>query len=167
MIRRLRARKAGSGAGTEAALAAVLLSVDIMATMENVLVPLPGLTLPRDLPWRVKFVELVEDHLRRLSADAEFHPPRFFGYYFRGHEPVAVSGSWTVLLDQEPDLAGLPETLDAVTAGQFNITGSPDEEPEFVLIHDRRDGACWLWRYAYGMRFVMAAEPVLRTDDAA
>jgi hypothetical protein len=30
-----------------------------------------------------------------------------------------------------------------------------------VLIHDRHDGACWLWRFAYGVRFVMATEPVL------
>ncbi|HEX2101753.1 MAG TPA: hypothetical protein VHF69_13860 [Candidatus Synoicihabitans sp.] len=137
-----------------------------MATTDNVLVPLPGVTLPRDLPWRAKFVELVEDHLRRLSAGGGFTPPRFFGYYFRGDEPVAVTGSWTVLLERQPLLNHLPETLDALTCGQFNIRAPEDDDPEFMLIHDRHDGACWLWRYAYGLRFVMASEPVLH-DGAA
>lgn len=137
-----------------------------MPATQNVLVPLPGLTLPQDLPWRVKFVELVEDHLRKMSAEARFSPPRFFGYYFRDDEPVAVTGSWTVLLDPSPALQQLPKTLEKVTAGQFNIAGTAESEPEFVLIHDRRDGACWLWRFEYGLRFVMAEQPVIQSDAA-
>lgn len=133
---------------------------------DNVLVPLPGLTLPRDLPWRARFVELVEDHLRRLSGSRHFEPPRFFGYYFRGEDPVAVTGSWTVLLDRQPLLAHLPDALEAVTGGRFTVSAGPDEEPEFMLIHDRHDGACWLWRYAYGLRFVMANAPVLHDGTA-
>ena len=137
-----------------------------MATTDNVLVPLPGITLPPDLPWQARFVELVEEHLRRLSAGGQFEPPRFFGYYFRGGEPVGVTGNWTVLLERHAPLMRLPEMLDALTCGQFNIVAHGDSDPEFMLIHDRHDGACWLWRYAYGLRFVMASEPVLH-DDAA
>lgn len=132
-----------------------------MPTTDNVLVPLPGFTLPCDLPWRAQFVALVEDHLQRLSGGSDFHPPRFFGYYFRDGEPVAVTGSWTVLLERQPLLAYVPETLKTLTGGRFSITAGPDEEPEFMLIHDRHDGACWLWRYTYGLRFVMARAPVL------
>lgn len=132
-----------------------------MQTTDNVLVPLPGITLPGDLPWRAQFVALVEDHLRRLSGDRVFHPPRFFGYYFRGDEPVAVTGNWTVLLEQHPLLADLPGMLTTLTSGRFSIMARSDEEPDFMLIHDRYDGACWLWRYAYGLRFVMARGAVL------
>lgn len=137
-----------------------------MAETENVLVPLPGLTLPRDLPWKVKFIDLVEDHLRKMSAGGGFEAPRFFGYYFRGEEAVAVTGSWTVLLDAHPLLAGLAASLDAVTGGRFEITGAPDREPDFVLVHDRWDGSCCLWRFAFGMRFVMAEEAVLHDGQA-
>lgn len=35
---------------------------------DNVLVSLNGFTLPSDLPWRVRFIDLVEDHLRRQGA---------------------------------------------------------------------------------------------------
>jgi hypothetical protein len=34
-----------------------------------------------------------------------------------------------------------------------------------MLIHDRLDGACWLWRFAYGRRFVMATDPLLDEED--
>lgn len=135
-----------------------------MATTENVLVPLPGLTLPCDLPWRAKFVDLVEDHLRRLSAGGGFTPPRFFGYYFRGNDPVAISGNWTVMLDTTPALDELPGQLDEITCGQFSVSADAGEEPDFMLIHDRHDGACWLWRFAYGLRFVSAEDPCLGED---
>lgn len=138
-----------------------MLNWELMAATDNVLVPLPGLTLPRDLPWRVKFIDLVEDHLRRMSASPSFRAPRFFGYYFRGDDAVAVTGSWTVLLDAHPLLTDLCESLDEATDGRFEITGTPDSEPDFVLVHDRWDGSCCLWRFAYGMRFVMAEEAVL------
>lgn len=143
------------------------IAVAPMDTNENVLVPLPGILLPPDLPWRVQFVALVEEHLRRMAAVPDFSPPRFFGYYFRGREPVAVAGPWTVLLDPLPPLVNLPDTLDRVTGGRFGVSAERDGEPEFILVHDRRDGACWLWRFAYGLRFVMAHEPVLDVDEAA
>lgn len=134
---------------------------------DNVLVPLPNFTLPCDLPWRVKFIDAIEDHLRKLSTRGHFRPPRFFGYYFRGQEPVGVTGSWTVTLDPEPLLAELPCAVERVTFGQFAIASRTNkDEPEFVLIHDRRDGACWLWRFAYGLRFVSAVEPLIAEDDA-
>ena len=33
-----------------------------------------------------------------------------------------------------------------------------------VWLHDRRDGACWLWSFAEGMRFIESNEPVLGGD---
>lgn len=129
-----------------------------MTPADNVLVPLNGLTLPADLPWRVKFVQLVDDHLRHLHAARPFRPPRFFGYYFKGRDPVAVSGNWTVLLDGDDALLKLCGTLDELTCGQFSITTEHGDEPDFILIHDRHDGACWLWRYAYGLKFVTATD---------
>ncbi len=131
----------------------------------NVLVPLPGFTLPADLPWRVRFIELVEEQLRRLHAAGGFCPPRFFAYYFLGEEPIAVTGSWTVTLDPDPLLIELPQELERLTAGRFAITAPDGGKPDFVLVHDRRDGACWLWRYAYGLRFVMASDPMLGDFD--
>ncbi len=76
-----------------------------------------------------------------------------------------MTGSWTVTLDPEKPLTELPRTLDRVTSGRFAITGAPDSPPDFMLIHDRLDGACWLWRFAYGRRFVMATEPLLDDSD--
>jgi hypothetical protein len=73
---------------------------------ENVLIPLPGFQLPVDLPWRVGFVALVEDQLRRLRATGRFLPPRFFGYYFRANVPVGIGGSWTVSLDATEPFLG-------------------------------------------------------------
>jgi hypothetical protein len=89
----------------------------------------------------------------------------FFGYYFQGGDPVAVSGSWTVTLDHEPQVMNLPTALEDLTLGQYAIAShSHNTEPDFLLVHDRRDGACWLWRFAYGLRFVMATEPVSGDD---
>ena len=66
---------------------------------QNVLIPLPSFALPSDFPWRIGFVSLVDQQLRRLRATGHFVPPRFFGYFFRGATPVGVGGSWTVSLD--------------------------------------------------------------------
>jgi hypothetical protein len=140
-----------------------------MDLQENVLVPLPGLLLPPDLPWRMRFVELVQEHLLKVKSYQVFEPPRFFGYYFKDGDPVAVAGPWTVLLDPLPPLVSVPDTLDMLTQGNFNILSERDEEPQFLLVHDRHDGACWLWRYRFGMRFVMAQEPTMGEgiDEAA
>ncbi len=134
---------------------------------DNVLIPLPGFTLPADYPWRVRFVAAVDDQLRRLRASGHFLPPRFFGYFFQGVSPVGVTGNWTVTLDARRPILELPENVDRLTHGQFPIVSESDDKlPEFLLIHDRRDGACWLWRFAYGLQFVEATEAVSGDDDS-
>ncbi len=121
--------------------------------------------MPPDLPWRVRFIEQVEEHLRTMQAQGHFLPPRFFGYYFREGEPVAVSGNWTVALAADPLLSPVPGELDRLTCGQFPITARGGEDPEYLLVHDRRDGACWLWGFDYGFRFVTATSPLLAYED--
>jgi hypothetical protein len=137
---------------------------------DNVLIPLPGFTLPVDFPWRVRFIAAVDEHLRRLRATGHFSPPRFFGYYFRGSAPIGVTGNWTVTLDPEPPLMQLLSMVERVTKGQFSISSvSRSADPDFILVHDLRDGACWLWRFDYGLRFVEAVDPIVShrgTDDA-
>ena len=133
---------------------------------DNILVPLPGFTLPCDFAWKVRFIDAVEDHLQKLHAAGHFVPPRFFGYYFNGGQPVAVSGGWTVALDRVPALERLPAAVARLTDGRFAICAEENEsQPDFLLIHDRRDGACWLWRFSFGLRFVAATEPIF--DRAA
>lgn len=128
---------------------------------ENILVPLPGFHLPLDFPWRVRFVAAVEGELRRLRASGRFDPPRFFGYYFRKGRPVGISGPWTVALECNTTAMRLLESVENVTQGEYSIeTASSDGQPDFLLIHDRRDGECWLWRFSRGLRFVEATEPV-------
>ena len=128
---------------------------------DNVLIPLPNFTLPDDFPWRVGFVSQVNDQLRRLRATGYFMPPRFFGYFFQAGQPVGVGGSWTVSLDLQPPISLLQAALDELTCGQFGIASPRREQPpDYLLVHDRRDGACWLWSFAEGMRFVEASEPV-------
>ena len=41
------------------------------------------------------------------------------------------------------------------------MSAEREAEPEFLLVHDRRDGACWLWGFAFGMRFVSATEAIV------
>src|SRR6185436_1849688 len=128
---------------------------------ENVLIPLSGFTLPYDFPWRVGFIAMVDDQLRRLRATGHFLPPRFFGYYFQGGTPMAVGASWTVTLENGPELAMLPGSLNRLTLGRYSIaSGGPAVTPDFMLVHDRRDGACWLWSFADGLKFIEAVEPV-------
>lgn len=132
---------------------------------ENVLIPLPGFQLPEDFPSRVGFVALVDDQLRRLRATGHFLPPRFFGYYFQGKVPVGVGGSWTVSLDGTRPATLLPGMLDRLTHGQYSITcPGPDTTPDYLLVHDRRDGACWLWSFEEGLRFVESVEPIIGDD---
>lgn len=138
------------------------------AMTDNALIPLPGFTLPVDFPWRIRFIAAVDEHLRRLRATGHFVPGRFFGYYFRGTVPMSVSGNWTVTLDNEPPVSQLPEVIDYITQGKYSIaSGAPDRLPDFMLIHDRRDGACWLWEFGHGLRFVEAVEPVVEAEDAS
>ena len=132
---------------------------------ENLLIPLPGFNLPTDFPWRVGFVAAVDEHLQRLRTAGHFLPSRFFGYYFRGTVPVAVNGSWTVTLDLEPPVAALPELVERVTGGKYDIESvSQNRLPEYILIHDTHDGTGWLWSFERGLRFVEATEPVFEVE---
>ena len=58
---------------------------------EQKLIDLPEIRLPRDLAWRVKFIQAVEEHMRHLGVDGHFQAPRFFGYYFCGAHPVVLA----------------------------------------------------------------------------
>ena len=128
---------------------------------ENVLIPLPGFQLPGDFPWRVGFVAMVDDQLRRLRTTGHFLPPRFFGYYFQATLPVGVGGSWTVSLDRTRPALLIPGLLERITRGKYSISSKgPDATPEYLLVHDRRDGACWLWSFDDGLRFVESVEPM-------
>jgi hypothetical protein len=108
---------------------------------------------------------MVDDQLRRLRATGHFLPPRFFGYYFQADVPVGVGGSWTVSLDRTQPALLIPTMLDELTHGQYSITSADsDSMPEYLLVHDRRDGACWLWSFDDGLRFVESVEPVTGRD---
>ena len=128
---------------------------------ENLLIPLPGFALPPDFPWRVGLVGLVDSQLRRLRASGHFLPPRFFGYYFQGGVPVGVGGSWTVSLDVTEPVSLIPGMLEKLTRGRYSIVAkNRNTKPEFLLVHDRRDSACFLWSFEDGLRFIEAVEPV-------
>jgi len=138
---------------------------------DHLLIDLPEIRLPRDLAWRVKFIEAVEDHVKQLGVAGHFEPPRFFGYYFAGRHPVVLARHWKVTLDSAPLLWRLRQILEKMTENQFSIGCAADNgEPDYLLIHDRHDGACWLWGFAQGKRFVEASEPVAassRWEDAS
>ena len=45
--------------------------------------------------------------------------------------------------------------------GHFSIVSAKrGTVPDYLLVHDRHDGACWRWSFAEGLRFVEASEPV-------
>lgn len=128
---------------------------------DNLIIDLPELRLPRDLARRVKFTDAVEEHARRLGIIGRYEPSRFIGYYFAGRYPVVVSGHWTVTLDDVPLLRGLRDMIERLTERRFSIRSvTEDVTPEFMLVHDAHDGACWLWEYAHGRRFLEARRPV-------
>jgi len=125
------------------------------------IIDLPEIRLPRDLAWRVKFIQAVEEHMRHLGVEGHFQPPRFFGYFFCGRHPVVLARHWKVTLDAAPLLWRLRHILEGLTDGKFNIVAKSEEEaPAYLLIHDRHDGSCWLWNFVEGRRFVEAHEPV-------
>ena len=75
--------------------------------------------------------------------------------------PVGVGGSWTVSLDTSRSIAMVPGMLDRLTHGQYSITSTgPESTPDYLLVHDRRDGACWLWSFDDGLHFVESVEPM-------
>jgi len=135
---------------------------------DNIIIDLPEIRLPRDLAWRVKFIEAVEEHVRHLGVSGHFEPPRFFGYYFVGRNPVVLARHWKVTLDATSLLWRLRQILERITEKRFSIVSESEETPpEYLLVHDRHDGACWLWGYAQGKRFVEAFEPVIFTAAPA
>ncbi len=142
---------------------AVVIGVIVMATAtDNVLIPLSGFTLPRDFAWRIRLVAAVDEQLRRLRSTGHFEPPRFFGYFFQGEHPIGVTGNWVVTLDAIPLLLAVPSAIDRITKCQYSICSeSAQTVPEYLLVHDTHDGACWLWRFHHGIRFVEAGEPFL------
>jgi len=134
------------------------------AVTDNILIPLPELSLPRDFAWRVRFVSAIDDQLRRLRSSGQFQPPRFFGYFFQGKRPVGVCGNWVVTLDSTTEMNALAHSVVRLTHGQFSISSETYEKiPDFMLVNDSLDGACWLWRFTYGLRFVEAVEPTSTT----
>lgn len=129
--------------------------------MDQLLIDLPEIKLPRDLAWRVKFIEAVENHLRLLGVAGRFEPPRFFGYYFCRSFPVVLARQWKVTLDSAPMLWHARQILERMTDHQFSIvTESGESAPDYLLVHDRFDGSCWLWGFEQGRRFVDASQPV-------
>ena len=134
---------------------------------DNIIIDLPEIRLPRDLAWRVKFIEAVEEHVRHLGVAGHFQPPRFFGYYFVGRHPVVLARHWKVTLDATSLLWRLRQILERITENKYSIIApAEDATPEFLLVHDRHDGACWLWGFAQGRRFVEAYEPVAFTGQS-
>ncbi|HEU5114429.1 MAG TPA: hypothetical protein VFT82_01530 [Candidatus Paceibacterota bacterium] len=124
------------------------------------MIPIPGFFLPADLPWRLGFVDLVNDQLRRLRSTGHFIPPRFFAYFVLEGVPVGVAGSWTVSLDREKSSEIRVAELCRLTGGRYLITSDVENtSPDFTLIHDRKDGACWLWSFTEGMQFVESHDP--------
>jgi hypothetical protein len=131
------------------------------AITDNILIPLPELILPKDFSRQVRFIATINEQLRRLRSSGNFVPPRFFGYFFQGRRPVGVCGNWIVTLDAIPQLNGLATSVERMTHGQFSICSDTYEKvPDFILVNDSHDGACWLWRFSYGLRFAEAVDPV-------
>lgn len=138
-----------------------------MSMTDPKIIDLPEIRLPRDLAWRVKFIQAVEEHMRHLGVDGHFQPPRFFGYYFCGNHPVVLARHWKVTLDASPLLCRMRHILAGITDDKFSIVAKTEQSlPEYLLVHDRHDGACWLWNFAEGQRFVEAHEPVAAQGHA-
>lgn len=132
---------------------------------ENLLIPLPGFSLPFDLPWRTNFISLVDDQLRGWGVVGRFLPPRFFGYYIQNNVPTCVAGRWIVSLDlKKVEHLSLNE-LQKVTRGFYSIITNTDQDPDFMLIHDRATSFCWLWSFTYSLRFIQSPDPVLGSSS--
>lgn len=132
---------------------------------DQTLIHLPEIRLPRDFAGRLKFVEAVENHVRLLGIIGRFEPPRFVGYYFSGRHPVVLARHWKITLGSAPLLWRLHEMLDRMTGHKFNLVTDSDESvPDYLVVHDRYDGVCWLWEFEPGRRFVEAQVPVSYPD---
>ncbi len=131
----------------------------------NLLIPLPGFTLPPDFASRVGFVAAVEEH-REQQSEAPYEQARFYGYYFENGVPVGVSGGWTVALELTEGWAELEEAIERLTEGRFSVNaGRGGTAPDYMLVHDRWSGACWLRSFGFGRQFVAATEAILDADS--
>lgn len=127
----------------------------------NLLIPLPGFTLPPDFARQVGFVAAIDEYRAEAPAVRD-EPARFFGYYFEGGAPVGVSGAWTVALENSEAWEELHAAWERLTGGQFSVTAEFGvEAPGYRLVNDRWSGMCWLWTF-FGRQFVTATEAVLR-----
>lgn len=132
----------------------------------NLLIPLPGFTLPPDFARQVGFVAAIDEY-RAEEPTVRYEPARFFGYYFEGGAPVGVSGAWTVALENSEAWEELHAALERLTGGQFSVNAELGEEaPDYLLVNDRWSGMCWLWSFGFGRQFVSATEAVLRPDSS-
>jgi hypothetical protein len=132
-----------------------------MSMMDHSLIELPNFRLPRDLAWRVKLIEAIEDHLRVHGSRERFDPPRFYGYYFCRRHPVVLARHWKVTLEPVPLFSHLRVFVERLTEKKFNFVAEVEgTEPEYLLVHDRFDESCWLWEFEQGRRFVGAHLPV-------
>lgn len=74
---------------------------------------------------------------------------------------MAIGGSWTDSLDPLPPVTLLPEAIEKFTQGEYAIVSHSRELfPDYLLVQDTRDGTCWLWTFAQGVKFIEAIEPV-------
>jgi hypothetical protein len=121
--------------------------------------------LPPDFADRVGFVAAIEEH-REQQPEMPYEQPRFFGYYFENGAPVGVSGAWTVALEQTEGWTELAEAIERLTEGRFSVNAERGgTAPDYLLVHDRWSGACWLWSFGYGRQFVTATEAILGADS--
>jgi hypothetical protein len=80
---------------------------------------------------------------------------------------VVLARHWKVTLDATPLLWRLRKILERMTDNQFSITSESETTlPDYLLVHDRYDGACWLWRFAQGRSFVEAHEPMAGSENS-
>jgi len=70
-----------------------------------------------------------------------------------------------VSLDANPPVTLIPGLLEKITHGAYSIESASDADPEYALVHDRYDSACWLWSFEDALRFIEAYEPTFKQGD--
>ena len=82
---------------------------------------------------------------------------------------TTVSASAGAEVKTQATFAAPGDYIVRLRANDSSITSAGQEStPDYLLIHDRRDGACWLWSFDDGLRFIEATEPTAGDgwDDA-